>query len=368
MGVNADRNPAFVLRKVKDLAFEDRPVPKLRNSRDVRVHIEQTGICGSDVHYWQKGSIGKFVLDSPIILGHESSGTVVEVGEDVPDLKPGDRVSIEPGVPCRFCDYCRSGNYNHCPDTVFAATPPHDGTLANYYLVAHDYCYKIPDSMDFEEAAMVEPVAVAVQICKRAQLKATDSVVVFGCGPIGLLCQAVAKAYACKKVIGVDISEGRLAFASKFAADHVYKSPKKNEGEENASYAARVSQEIIEKFDLGEGADVILEATGAPPCIQTGVYVARPGGARFVQAGMGQEFIDFPVTAALIKELNWTGSLRYTTGVYPTAVDLVKSGRVNVKPLITNRFKFEEAEKAFELVKQAREDVIKVIIEGYNPK
>ena len=198
-------NPAFVLKSVKNVVFEDRPIAAL-GPKEVRVNVSETGICGSDVHYWQRGRIGKFILEegTDMVLGHESSGVVVETGSEVPNLKIGDRVAIEPGVPCRYCAHCRDGKYNHCEDMVFAATPPWDGTLAKYYNVAYDYCYKIPDHMDMEEAALVEPVAVAVQICKRAQIQATDSVLVFGCGPIGLLCQPVAKAYACKKVIGLE--------------------------------------------------------------------------------------------------------------------------------------------------------------------
>jgi len=171
MQLTALKNPAFVLRAIKDVAFEDRPVPKLRDAHDVRVHVGQTGICGSDVstnpiyrrlggnanlkqvHYWQRGRIGDFILSSPMILGHESAGTVVEVGDAVKNVKVGQRVAIEPGVPCRHCDYCRSGAYNLCPDTVFAATPPWDGTLAKYYIVASDYVYPIADHMTMEEVS-----------------------------------------------------------------------------------------------------------------------------------------------------------------------------------------------------------------------
>ncbi|KAG7728255.1 hypothetical protein KL948_004122 [Ogataea haglerorum] len=355
---------AFVLKDIKHVAFEERKTQPIKDT-DVRVHVAQTGICGSDVHYWQKGRIGKFVFEKgmDMILGHESSGVLVEVGDAVKGLKVGDRVAIEPGVPCRFCELCRDGLYNHCESMKFAATPPDDGTLAKYYTVAYDYVYKIPDSMDMEEAALVEPVSVAVQICKRALLQAVDRVVVFGCGPIGLLTQAVAKAYGCRTVIGCDINDGRLEFASKYAADGVYKMPLKDADESDEAFAKRVSGDIKSKFDLGSGADVILEASGAEPCIQVGVFLAKPE-ARFVQAGMGREFVSFPVTEALVKQLNWTGSIRYSGGVYPIAVDLVASGKVKVKPLITNRFTFEQAEEAFELVKAGRTDVIKVIIQG----
>lgn len=358
------QNPAFVLKSIKNLSFVDRPIAKL-GQKDVRVLVQQTGICGSDVHYWQKGRIGKFVLQDgqDMVLGHESSGVIAAIGDEVQGIKIGDRVAIEPGVPCKFCDLCRDGKYNHCEDMVFAATPPDDGTLAKYYKVSYDYVYKIPDHMNMEEAAMVEPVSVAVQICKRARLQAIDYVVVFGCGPIGLLCQAVAKSYGCKKVIGVDISDGRLKFAKTFGADDVYKMPFKDLNESTEIFSKRTSTDINQKFGFRNGADVILEATGVESCIQVGVFLARPE-ARFVQAGMGREFVSFPVTEALVKQLNWTGSIRYSTGVYPTAIELVASGKVNVKRLVTNRFKFEEAEKAFNLVKEGRTDVIKVIIAG----
>lgn len=358
-------NPSFVLQAVKKVAIEDKPQKELKPT-EVKLHIEQTGICGSDVHYWQRGRIGKFIVKDgePMVLGHESSGTVVEVGAEVPNLKVGDRVAVEPGFPCRYCDLCRGGNYNMCENMAFAATPPSDGTLANFFNAPYDYCYKIPDHMDMEEAAMVEPVSVAVQVCKKAKIHGSDLVIVFGCGPIGLLCQAVAKAYGAKKVIGVDIADGRLAFAKTFGADGVYKMPFKKDDESFEEFSKRISAEIKKEFGLHEdGADVILEASGAEPCISVGVYLARPEG-RFVQAGMGKEFVSFPVTEALIKQLNWCGSIRYSVGCYPNAVELVASGKVDVKRLITHRFKFEEAEKAFELVHEGRLDVIKVVIEG----
>ncbi|KAK4508440.1 hypothetical protein PRZ48_002178 [Zasmidium cellare] len=358
-----DRNPSFVLRAVKDVAFEDRPIPKLRDQYDVRVQIEQTGICGSDVHYWQRGRIGDFVLTSPIVLGHESSGTVVETGSAVKNVKVGDRVAIEPGVPCRHCDHCRSGAYNLCADTIFAATPPWDGTLSKYYIVASDYVYPIPDHMSMEEGALVEPTAVGVQITKVADLRAGQTVLVMGCGPIGVMCQAIAKAYGAKKVIGVDIVQSRLDFAKTFGADEVFLPPKPEQGVDPVEHSEKVAEQIKKQFGLGEGADVVLECTGAEPVIQMGVFAARKGGT-YVQAGMGKENVVFPITTACIRALTIKGSIRYTTGCYPQAVELVASGKIGVKRLITNRFEFEKAEDAFELVKASKPDVFKVMIAG----
>ncbi|KAE8379823.1 chaperonin 10-like protein [Aspergillus bertholletiae] len=359
-----DSNPSFVLKAVKEVAFEDRPVPPIQDPWDVRVQIAQTGICGSDVHYWQRGRIGDFVLTSPIVLGHESSGTVMEVGSAVKNLKVGDRVAIEPGIPCRHCEYCHSGSYNLCPNDRFAATPPHDGTLSKYYITQSDFCYPIPDHMNMEEGAMVEPVAVACQITKVGKVKANQKIVVFGCGPIGLLCQAVSKAYGAKKVIGIDISKSRAEFAKTFGADDVFVPPPPPADVSPEEWSEKLAKIIKEQFDFDEGPDVVLEATGAQPCIQTGIHLTKKGGT-YVQAGMGRENVMFPITTACIRDLTIRGSIRYSTGCYSTAVDLIASGKVDVKRLITNRYTFEEAEQAFELVKQGKESVIKVIIEGY---
>lgn len=193
-------------------------------------------------------------------------------------------------MPCRRCARCRAGDYNLCADTVFAATPPWDGTLAKYYSVAGDYCYKVPEGVDMEEAALVEPVAVAVQVCKTAGDLANKTVLVFGCGPIGVLCQAVARAYGAAKVVGVDISQARLDFAREFAGSETVLNPRveEKEGVEPIERAEMAAEILKEKLGLGEGADVVLECTGAEPCIQSGVYAARKGGT-YVQAGMGKE-------------------------------------------------------------------------------
>lgn len=366
-------NPSFILQKVKEVTYGDIPIPKIENDHDVILHIGQTGICGSDVHYWQRGRIGDFVLKSPIVLGHESAGTVVELGPAVKNLKIGDKVAVEPGVPCRYCEYCRSGSYNLCPDTVFAATPPHNGTLSKFYKTASDFCYPLPDHMSLEDGALCEPVAVAVQICKVGNVRAGQKVVVFGCGPIGLLVQSVAKACAAKTVIGIDVSQSRLDLASSVlqCADGVYlppRMPAKEDGtaytaDEESEHSAHVAQLIKKKFNLGEGPEVVIDATGAQPCIQTGVNLCKKGGT-YVQAGMGKENIVFPITTACIRDLTIRGSIRYTAGVYPQAVDLVASGKVKPQKLITHRFKFEKAEEAFETVRRGGEDVLKVMIEG----
>ena len=298
-----------------------------------------------------------------MVLGHESSGVIAEVGAAVTHLRVGDRVAMEPGIPCRRCEYCRSGSYHLCGGMVFAATPPWNGTLARYYVNASDFCYKLPENIDLEEGAMVEPVSVAVAIAKTAGLRPHQTVVVMGCGPIGILCQAVAREYGAKKVVGVDVVQSRLDLAASYGADATFMPPKPSQGVDAMEHSESVASLMREELGLGEGADVILECSGAEACVQMGIYVARRGGT-FVQAGMGKEKVTFPITAVCTQGLTVKGSIRYLAGCYPAAIDLISSGKIKVKQLITNRFKFEESEEAFELVRQGRPDVFKVMIEG----
>ncbi len=241
------QNSSFILQSPKKVVYEDRPDPQLQSPYDVIIKPRWTGICGSDVHYWVEGRIGDFVLKEPMVLGHESAGIVHEVGDKVTTLKVGDRVAMEPGIPCRRCVRCREGKYNLCPEMAFAATPPYDGTLARYYTLPEDFCFKLPEKMSLEEGALMEPTAVAVHITRQAGIKVGQSVVVFGAGPVGLLCCAVAKAYGATKIVTVDINEERMQFALKYAATASFKSQKVS-AEENA-------KNLIKECDLGAGAD-----------------------------------------------------------------------------------------------------------------
>lgn len=360
MATDGKSNKSFVLNKPHDVTFEDRPVPTLSSPHEVLVAVNYTGICGSDVHYWEHGAIGHFVVKDPMVLGHESAGTVVSAGNEVSDLKVGDRVALEPGYPCRRCVQCLGGFYNLCPDMKFAATPPYDGTLAGFWKAPSDFCYKLPDHVSLQEGALIEPLAVAVHIVgKQARVKPGQSVVVMGAGPVGLLCCAVAKAYGATKVVSVDIVDSKLAFAADFAATHTYKSQRVS-SEENA-------RNIIETAGLAAngGADVVIDASGAEPSIQASLHVVRNGGT-YVQGGMGKSDITFPIMALAIKEVTVRGSFRYGSGDYRLAIELVASGKVDVKKLISQTVPFESAEEAFKKVKTG--EVIKILIAGPNEK
>lgn len=191
MAPNPD-NLTAVLHGIEDLRLEQTPIPEI-NDDEVLLEMDCVGICGSDVHFLVHGRIGPFVCDGPMVIGHEASGVVCKTGKNVKNLKIGDRVAIEPGVPCRICDYCKTGNYNLCPDVKFCACPPNDGNLTRYFAHAADFCFKLPDHVTMEEGALMEPLSVGVHACRRANVQLGSEVLILGAGPIGLVTIIAAK-------------------------------------------------------------------------------------------------------------------------------------------------------------------------------
>lgn len=240
---------------------------------------------------------------------------------------------------------------------VFAATPPYHGTLTGLWSAPADFCYKLPDNVSLQEGALIEPLAVAVHIVKQASILPGQSVVVMGAGPVGLLVAAVARAYGASKVVSVDIVQSKLDFARDFASTHTYLSQRISP-EENA-------KAILELAGLPKGADAVIDASGAEPSIQTSLHVVRMGGS-YVQGGMGKSDINFPIMALCLKEVTAKGSFRYGPGDYKLAIDLVGSGKVDVKKLVTGVVEFKQAEEAFKKVKEG--EAIKILIAGPNEK
>jgi D-xylulose reductase len=292
-----------------------------------------------------------------MVLGHESAGIIRAVGSAVTTVAEGDRIALEPGVPCRYCDYCKAGTYNLCISMRFAATPPHDGTLTDIYCLPEDFCHKLPVSISLEEGAMIEPLSVAVHIMsKQASVKIGDNVIVFGAGPIGLLCCAVATAYGANKVVAVDVNTARLEFARGYSTTDVFDSSA------NKKSAEETANQILKDSGIPlTGADIVIDASGAEVCIQTGIHAARPGGT-FVQGGMGIDEVAFPIAAMCAKELNVKGCFRYGPGDYKTAINLVANGRVSVSMLVTKRVLFKDAEEAF--IEMLAGRGIKTVISG----
>ena len=206
------KNPSAVLAAVGDLRIEDRPAPR-PGPGEVVIGVRSVGICGSDIHYWEHGRIGDFVVESPLVLGHEAAGVVEDVAADVTDLKPGDRVAIEPGVPCRRCAACKSGRYNLCADVRFMATPPIDGALARYVAHPSDFCYRLPDHVSLDDGATLEPLSVGVHACRRGGVTSGSRVLVMGAGPVGLACLLAARAAGAAAVGVADLRQERLDVA-----------------------------------------------------------------------------------------------------------------------------------------------------------
>lgn len=359
-------NPSLVLNKINDISFEEYPVPEITDDNDVLVEVKKTGICGSDIHYYTHGKIGNFVLTKPMVLGHESAGIVSKVGKNVTDLKAGDKVAIEPGIPSRASDEYKSGHYNLCPHMVFAATPNSNegepnppGTLCRYYKSPLDFLVKLPDTVSLDLGALVEPLTVGVHASKLANVKFGDHVVVFGAGPVGLLAASVATMFGASSVMVVDIFDSKLQIAKEVGcATHTFNS--KTEGDHT---------KLVEK--LGNKPTVVLECTGAEPCIQLGVLAVAPGG-RLVQVGNAGAYVKYPITEFATKELTLYGSFRYGYNDYRTSVALLeknyRNGKdkapINFDRLITHNFSFKDAVKAYELVKSGADGCVKCMING----
>ena len=286
-------------------------------------------------------------------MGHEGSATIYAIGADIEHLKVGDNVAIEPGEACRRCVRCKEGLYNLCPGMKFAACPPETpGLLARYFKISADHCYKLPEHISLEEGVLVEPLAVAAKAVRTVNVRPGQSVVVFGAGTVGLLAAALAKAFGAKTVVAVDILESKLNFAQKFNKSETFKPDMSASAEENA-------ERIIRENALGLGADAVIEASGAERSVNTAVYALRPGG-QYVQTGLGQPNIRFPILAMSEKELHMHGAFRYTKADYDIAMNMLEV--VPVKDLISNIFPFERTTAAWDATK--RGEGIKNMIRG----
>jgi len=340
-----------ILYKQDDLRLEQRK-PREPGSGEVLVRMDSVGICGSDVHYWTHGAIGDFIVKAPMVIGHEAAGIVEKCGSGVTNIKPGDRVAIEPGVGCGFCDHCLSGRYNLCLEMKFCATPPIDGNLCRRYVHSAAFCHKLPDNVSLEEGALMEPLAVGVHACARGGVTLGCNVLVCGAGPIGLVNLLTALSMGAGTVVLTDIDQGRLDFAAKMGA--------RTKLVKIGTPAEEVAREIREEFFDSDGPHVTIECSGAESSISTAIYATRSGGT-VVLVGMGPAIVKIPVLNAACREVDIRGIFRYAN-CYPKAIAMVAGGKVNVKPLITHRFKLEETMKAFEAAKSGKDGAIKIMI------
>jgi L-iditol 2-dehydrogenase len=326
-----------------EIVIEERPVPEPGPGQAL-VEVSAVGVCGSDVHWFTEGRIGELAVSGPLVLGHEACGVVRALGPGTSRLQVGQRVTMEPGVPCRRCRACRQGQYNLCPDIRFFATPPVDGTFARFVAHDEDFCYPLPDNMSDDAGALVEPLSVAVWAARKAHLGIGDRVLVTGAGPIGLLVTAVARAAGASEVVVTDTQVARLALATKMGATAV----------------------VEAGADIGladMGADVLIECSGATAALHAGLRGLR-GGARAVVVGMSpEERVPVPLSFLQNREIELTGTFRYAN-TYPTALALAASGTVRLDDIVSGHYGLHEVADALQAGRRDPLAVKPVVVPG----
>ena len=311
-----------VLYAPGDLRIEQRPVPT-PSEGEVLVRILSVGVCGSDVHYYEHGRIGDFVVRSPLVLGHESSGQIVEVGKGVSEGRVGERVAIEPGEPCGRCDQCRTGRYNLCPNIRFHGTPPVDGTLSEFVAVKSELAYTVPDEISDNAAALLEPLSVGIWANRKAGSQLGTSLLIAGAGPIGLVTTMVARAVGATRIAVSDVNRIRLSAALANGATEI---------------AVPGSDYVAGEFDA------FIDCSGSSAAIDAGMRSVRPAGS-VVLVGMGADELKLPLGVVQQRELLITGTFRYAN-TWPTAIALAASGRVNLDDLVTGQYGLADTEQA----------------------
>ncbi len=339
---------ALVLEKRGELALREVEVPEGVGPDDVKIAIHTVGICGSDVGYYSHGAIGPFVVNAPMILGHEASGTVVETGGRVTHLNPGDRVCMEPGIPDPMSKASLRGMYNLDPSVVFWATPPFHGVTRPSVVHPGAFTFKLPDSVGYGEAAMVEPLAVGMHAAGKAAIKPGDVALVIGSGTIGVVTALAALAGGCSTVIITDIQQAKLDIASQYAGVVAF----------NVSNGDPLR--FVKDFTEGWGVDIVFEASGSPVAAALLFDYLCPGGT-VVLIGMPVEPVALDIVKAQAKEARIETIFRYAN-VYPRALSLMGSGKIDLTPLITETYAFEDSLEAYEYAVRPSPSSVKIQI------
>jgi len=337
-----------VMEGIGKMGYLERPIPKPK-AREVLVKLEYVGICGSDMHYYESGAIGDYVVEPPFVLGHEPGGTVVEVGEAVHHLKPGDRVALEPGKTCGRCAFCRTGRYNLCPDVVFFATPPVDGVFQEYVAHEADLCFKLPENVSTLEGALIEPLAVGFHAANQGGAHAGQTAVVMGSGCIGLVTMMALKAEGVSRVYVVDIMQKRLNKALELGADGVI----------NAAQEDPVA--AVLRLTDGEGCDLAIETAGTEITTRQCIHMTKKG-ATIVLVGYSKTGeMTLPMSLALDKELTFRTVFRYRH-IYPMAIEAVAAGKVNLRGIVTDIFSFEDLQNAMDRSISDKANIVKAVV------
>jgi D-xylulose reductase len=339
---------ALVLEEKERLSLRDFPIEEKLGPLDVRIKLHTVGICGSDVHYYTHGGSGIFQVKAPMILGHEASGTIIETGSDVTSLKVGDRVCMEPGIPDPNSKATRLGLYNVDPAVRFWATPPIHGVLRPTVVHPESFTFKLPDNVSFAAAAMVEPLAVGVHGATKARIKPGDVGLVIGAGPIGLVTALAALGGGCARVIIADVDDTKLNIAASLGAITPVNVRSKS-----------LTEAVMAETD-GWGADCIFECSGNERAA-SGIFDALCPGGCVVYIGASGDIIPYSLGKAMVREARVEHVFRYAH-VFPRCVAMLSSGAINVDPLITRTFDFDESVEAFEIAATSPSGQVKMQI------
>lgn len=328
------------------ILFEKTKIPLL-GEKEVLIKVKICGVCGSDVHSYK----GKHpFVHPPIVLGHEFSGVIHQIGTRANSFSPGDRVIVEPNIVCGKCYNCLHGRYNICTNLKVVGCVGYDGAFAEYVAVPEKKVLRLPGNISFEKAALVEPVAVAVHAVRKAKQKINDVVVILGAGTIGLLVMQVAKLAGAGKVIVTDVLDYRLKKAGELGADRLVNP---------------ASQDLIkiiqEKYGRNE-VDLIYDCVGIEETISQAIQIARKG-IRIMVIGVPEERIEVDLSLIQDRELEIVGSLMYVREDFKAAIDFIQKEKLKVKPLVTHHFKLKDVDKAFHLITEEKKEVLKVLID-----
>lgn len=339
---------AAVMNDTFDIEIKEVIVPEL-DPDEVLIKVMAVGICGSDIHYYEHGKIGPYVVEEPIILGHECAGIVVKKGSKVTKHQIGDRVAVEPGITCGRCEYCKSGRYNLCPEVEFLATPPIDGAFVQYFKHREDFVHQIPNHLSYEEGAFIEPFSVGIHASKRTQIQPGATVAIMGMGPVGLTAVAAVKAFGAKEVIVSDLAPVRLEAAQKMGADHVI-----HVLEENVD-------ERIREITGGKGVDVAFETAGNPKALQSALAAVKRGGKMAIVGLPPSSEIGMNVPLIADNEIDISGIFRYVN-TYPQGIEFLSSKLVDMHDLITDRFSLEQTKEAMEKARTDKQGSVKIMV------
>lgn len=341
-----------VMTGIGRMEFTERPIPQPK-SDEVLVRLEYVGICGSDLHYFENGRIGDFIVKPPFVLGHEAAGVVVETGSGVTHLKKGDRVALEPGKTCGHCEFCRSGRYNLCPDVIFFATPPVDGVFQEYAAHEAALCFKLPEKMNSMEGALIEPLSVGFHAALTGNAKFGQTALVTGSGCIGLVSMLALKALGLSRVYVSDVVNKRLEKAKSLGADGVINTAEKN--------LLETVHEFIHDDSRGSGLDLVIETSGSEAAAKEGIGALKKGGTLVFVGYSKTGMMNLPIGQALDKELTMKTIFRYRH-IYPLAIDAVSRGLVDIKNIATNVFEFKDIQKAMDESINNKAEIVKSVI------